>query len=65
MKLKRFVQITLDGGGSYLQPIEKILDAIEAEFDGHEYCEVGTKWTLEIVEMTQEDYDKLPEFEGH
>lgn len=64
MTLKRFVKISMDSGNSYLRPIENIRDAIDIEFDAPEYFEVGDKFILEIIDMTQEDYEKLPEFEG-
>lgn len=34
---------------------------VEAEFDG---AEVGDKITVELVEMTKEQLDNLPDFEG-
>ena len=59
---KLYVKISLEGGGTYVQPIEAIADALDSEFDG---ANVGDKWTLEIVKMTKEEHDRLPEFEGH
>jgi hypothetical protein len=35
--------------------------AIDAEFDG---AEVGDKVTIEMIEMTEDEFDNLPEFEG-
>ena len=58
---KRYVRITLDGGGCYAQPEE----ALNVLIDEIKDSEVGAKWTVELVEMTQEEYDRLPEFEGH
>ena len=33
--------------------------------DIYEEMSVGDTFTLEIAEMTQEEYDNLPEFEGY
>ena len=69
MKKKRCIKITLDECGAtlgtYVQPIEDIFDAIDGEFDDIENMMVGTKWTLEIVEMSQAAYDNLQEFQGY
>jgi hypothetical protein len=57
--------------GSYVQPISqvaKLSTAIENEIDGNfEALEVGESLTLKItrIEMTDEEYKKLPEFEGY
>lgn len=58
---KKYVKISLDDLGHYIQPLETVHMAIEGELDG---AEVGEVWTLEIIEMTEEDYELLPEFEG-
>lgn len=59
-----FIRVSLNGGGSYVQPIDSIADAIEGETDG---LSLGDKitLTLEVIEMSQEQYDRLPEFAGH
>lgn len=56
-----FVKITLLGGGTYTQPIGDLGPLFE---ELNEYA-IGTKWLLELVEMTRAEYDALPEFEGH
>lgn len=58
---RRFVKITLEGHGCYMQPEDKLnvlLDEIKES-------EPGAKWTLELVTMTPEEFDRLPEFAGH
>lgn len=60
-KEERFVKITMEGGGCYVQPEAKasvLLDEIKD-------AEPGTKWTLEIVMLTADEYARLPEFAGH
>lgn len=61
--MKRYAKITLPDlcVGSYIQPLEAIHEAIQAELDG---CDVGTKVQIEIIEMDEKDYGKLPEFQG-
>ena len=63
MKTK-YIKITLEGGGSYVQPIEELENAIDGELNG---IDVGDKATLtfEPVAMTDEEYENLPEFMGH
>lgn len=51
--------------GSYIQPVDEALSAIDAELDGIEDQNIGAKITLEIIEMEEEDYKKLPEFDGY
>lgn len=59
---KKYFKITLHGGGSYIQPIGDLTSAIIGETDG---ADPGTKWTLELLEMYEEQYKTLPEFQGH
>ena len=54
-----------DLGGSYIEPISKIRDVIDAEFDCFpDYVEIGDILTFEVIEFDDEEYKKLPEFTG-
>jgi hypothetical protein len=53
-----------DMAGSYIQEAKDIPSMMDGELDGIEFLDVGTTITLTIVEMSQEEYDDLPEFEG-
>lgn len=61
-----FARIELVGYGSYTQPLDQLANFAEEikmaadEGDLDEY-----KWTVNLVEMTQEEYDTLPEFAGY
>ena len=57
-----YAKITLEGFGSYIQPIKTLNVALEGELDG---ATAGTKITIELIEMTPNEYEALPEFEGH
>jgi hypothetical protein len=59
---KRFVQVELLGGSKYVEPIMEFPSMLEA--DVHD-ADLGDIFTIEIIEMTQEEYESLPEFEGH
>jgi hypothetical protein len=59
---RKYVRITLQGFGTYIQPLESLATALDGEMDGAEF---GTKWTLELIEMSAAEYAKLPEFTGH
>jgi len=60
----KYIKITLHGYGSYIQPISELSAALEGELDG---LDIGYKATLtfEPVDITDEEYNKLPEFMGH
>jgi hypothetical protein len=45
----------------YIQPLDLINDAIDVELDG---ATVGDRFIVEIVEMSEDDYSNLKEFEG-
>jgi len=59
-----YIRIHLDGGGTYIQPIKLLADAIEAELDG---VGLNDTITLELtkLEMSKQEYGQLPEFTGH
>lgn len=58
----KYVKVTRsDVGGNYYQPLTEIGGAISGEFDG---SEPGDKITLELSEMTEDEFNKLPEFQG-
>jgi hypothetical protein len=52
-------------GGSYIQPLSSIMDAMQGELDGIEdYAETGEKIIIEIIEMDEDKYNNLEEFAG-
>jgi len=60
----RYVKITRgDMSGSYVEPYtpRDVMNVIDGEFSD---AELGEKITLELIEMTEEEYDALPEFQG-
>lgn len=57
----RFAKVKLQGGGSYVEPISNLGGLIE---DIRE-AQVGEVYTVEVVEMTPEAFEALPDFEGH
>lgn len=59
---QRYLRITLYGGVAYVQPVDEIGNAFNGEIDG---AEVGTKWTVELIEMYPEQYEALGEFDGY
>jgi len=63
-----FVKISHgENSAHYMQPVAEFASVIDAELDGWVECgSVGDTMTLtfEIVEMSQEEYDALPEFTG-
>jgi hypothetical protein len=58
----KFFEITLEGGGTYIQPITEIHNAIDGEFCD---ADIGTKLTIKLIEMDENEYKNLPEFSGH
>jgi len=63
--MKKYVKIDRPEIGSYIEEFSNLMGALAAEFDGLEkYAEVGDILVLEVIEMEEEEYKKLPEFEG-
>lgn len=63
--LKKYIKITNEEyGESYIETLENLMGALDGELDGIETAEVGWKLTLEIIEMKEADFNKLPEFTG-
>ncbi len=61
---RKYVEVSVCGGGSYYQPTDKLHEAVAAEMDG---IESGKSVTIRFkpVAMTEEEYNALPEFTGH
>ena len=53
-----------DASGSYTDTVKGVMGCVEGEFDGIEGLPVGTSIALTVVEMSEEEYAKLPEFDG-
>ena len=56
-----YIKISRENMGNYVQPFAKIANVVDAEFDG---AEIGDTIQLELIEMTEEEYQRLPEFQG-
>jgi hypothetical protein len=68
--MSKYVKISRQEGdykiGSYVQPIDKIADALDGEFDNFtEEASVGDKIIFEVIEMDDAEYAKLPDFAGY
>lgn len=62
---KFYAKISYNDNGSYIESLDNAMNALQGEFDGlSEYTEVGDKWTIEIIEMEESDFENLPEFTG-
>ena len=59
----KYVKIQFDDESSYCVKAEDIGDIISAEIESLT-SEIFETITLSIVEMPEEEYEKLPEFEG-
>lgn len=65
--MPKFIKVERsDMGGGYIEEPSQIGSAIESEYDfgGIDNMEPGETITLTVVQMSQEEFDKLPEFEG-
>jgi len=62
----KYFRFRLVGEGSYIQPLDDLTQCLEGELDDFKCGIIGTKINieLEIVEMTDEEYSALPEFQG-
>lgn len=62
---KKFIKLSRsDTEGSYLVPPKMISGAVNGELDGMEFWEPGTQIILEVVEMDENEFEELTEFEG-
>lgn len=63
-----FAKIRLHGGNSYVLPLtepDALSTLAEEMLESFNCNDVGQKWDVELVAMTQEEYESMPEFEGH
>ena len=66
MKKSKYVQVSINGQVGYVYPMDQLLGAIDAELDDLKEGSVGDKVSikLEVVQMTDEQYEKLSDFSG-
>lgn len=63
--MPKFIKVTRsDNQGGYIQSLKEAMNIIDGEFDDIEDMPVGTTVHLTVVEMTQEEYDNLGDFQG-
>lgn len=62
MASKVYARVSLAGGGSYVQPLDEIHQAIDGELYD---ADPGTKLTIELIEMNECTYLVTPDFQGH
>jgi hypothetical protein len=65
--MSKYVKVTRPDCGktNYAQPVREIRNILDGEFDGfEEWAEVGDIIQFEVIEMDDEEYSKLKEFEG-
>ncbi len=60
---EKYIKVTRPrtGPGFYIQPWSELLSAIDGELNS---AEVGEKIILQVVKLTDEQFDSLPEFAG-
>lgn len=62
---KKYIKITRsDVDGNYTITQDELLGVVEGELDGLEYLPDGTQVIMTVVEMEENEYEKLPEFQG-
>jgi hypothetical protein len=63
--LKLYAKISYNDMGSYIEPLENLMDVLQGEFGAIVECaEGGEEWIIEIIEMEEQDFENLPEFDG-
>ena len=63
--MPKFIKIERsDTSGNYIEQKKDLARMIEGELDDIEYLEAGTQIILTVVEMSQDEYETLPEFDG-
>jgi len=53
-----------DISGSYTVDRKQLDGCIDGEFDDLQFLEVGTRFTLTVIEMDEDKFGSLPEFMG-
>jgi hypothetical protein len=61
---KTYIKIKLHDGGSYLVPESKVGEAIKGELEALQMGDMLT-FDFEMVELTEDEYENLAEFDGH
>ncbi len=56
-----YARIQLKGFAGYTQPLADMGVFLDDVQDANK----GDVWTIEIIEMTRDEYEALPEFEGY
>ena len=52
-------------GGNYIVSLEDLVSSMDNELESNEeWAETGEKIIVEFVEMDEEEFNNLPEFEG-
>lgn len=60
----KYLRIHLIGGGVYIQPLNHLSILIDEIQNAAENAE-SAHWDLKLIDMTEEEYQALPEFTGH
>lgn len=60
-ELRRFVKISFDGS-YYIS--EDLQEAVQTAIGDIEDQEIGDCFEIEVIEMSQADFEALPEFDG-
>lgn len=63
-ELKRYFKVSMPDvspSNHYIADLKGAIDELDSVFN---YDEAGAIVNFELVEMTEEEYNKLPEFEG-
>lgn len=62
---KIYAKVELEGFGGYTQHLDALQHTIIDDIRcAAENGEVNAKWIITFVEMTESEYQELPEFEG-
>ncbi len=61
---KKYGRICMDGVSGYCVPFKMIGQTIQDELDASDDMEIPGNMSVEIVMLSDEDYDSAPEFEG-
>jgi hypothetical protein len=60
----KYIQITRsDTDGSYIMPVKDLYSIIPAELDDIDYLN-GVSIILTVIELSEEEYNELGEFQG-
>ena len=60
-----YARIKLNVGATYIQPLDKLDVLIDEIKNSADERSLMHAWNVQLIEMSEEAYNNIPEFQGH